>query len=128
MRKYFDVVFLTTSIPASGAYVYVLDSSGNRVPLFSDNGVTSIPNPVATDRTGFFSFYVADGIYTLQYVLGGNTLRTLTNVQIYDESQFVSGGGANFGPAIAAWFATLPTSLPAQSGVFWNNGGTLAQS
>ena len=33
-----------------------------------------------------------------------------------------------FGVAMLAWFNTLPTSLPASSGVLWNNGGTLAQS
>ena len=122
MRKYFDVVFLTTSIPAAGAYVYVLDSSGNRVSLYSDNGVTSIPNPVTTDRTGFYSFYVANGNYTLQYVLGGLVLRTITDVQIYDESAF------GFGAAMLTWFNSLPTTLPATSGVLWNNGGVLSQS
>jgi hypothetical protein len=35
---------------------------------------------------------------------------------------------SEFGAAMLAWFNTLPTSLPATSGVLWNNGGTLAQS
>jgi hypothetical protein len=34
----------------------------------------------------------------------------------------------NFGAAFLAWFDTLPTSLPASTGSFWNDGGTLAQS
>jgi hypothetical protein len=34
----------------------------------------------------------------------------------------------NFGAAFLAWFNTLPTSLPASTGLFWNDGGTLAQS
>jgi len=29
---------------------------------------------------------------------------------------------------MTTWFNALPTSLPATSGVLWNNGGTLAQS
>jgi hypothetical protein len=33
-----------------------------------------------------------------------------------------------FGAAMLAWFLTLPTTLPAQSGVLWNNGGSLALS
>jgi hypothetical protein len=33
-----------------------------------------------------------------------------------------------FGAAMLAWFNSLPTTLPANSGVLWNNGGTLAQS
>jgi hypothetical protein len=36
--------------------------------------------------------------------------------------------GVNFGQLFADWFANLPTSLPLQSGQFWNNGGILAQS
>lgn len=32
------------------------------------------------------------------------------------------------GAAFVAWFNSLPTALPATPGVFWNNGGTLAQS
>ncbi|AMU17551.1 hypothetical protein C2U71_11125 [Burkholderia ubonensis] len=42
----------------------------------------------------------------------------------------VLGNGASpqFAAAMLAWFNSLPTSLPATSGVLWNNGGTLAQS
>jgi hypothetical protein len=35
---------------------------------------------------------------------------------------------AAFGIAMLAWFNSLPTVLPVQAGVLWNNGGTLAQS
>jgi hypothetical protein len=35
---------------------------------------------------------------------------------------------AALGAALTTWFATLPTSLPASAGQWWNNGGTLAQS
>lgn len=30
--------------------------------------------------------------------------------------------------SLLAWFNTLPTTLPATAGVFWNNSGTLALS
>jgi hypothetical protein len=85
MRKYFDVVFLTTSIPAVGAKVFVTDAQGNLATLYSDNGVTTTPNPVTTDKSGMYSFYVADGNYTLTYQINSYTLRTITDVQIYDE-------------------------------------------
>lgn len=128
MRKYWDVVFFTNSIPAAGALVYVTNSTtGALATLYSDNGVTPITNPVTCDQTGFFSFYTADGIYNLQYMIGPIALRTLTAVQIFDESQFASGG-PNFALAMLAWFNSLPTSLPAQQGILWNNGGTLAKS
>lgn len=35
---------------------------------------------------------------------------------------------SNFNAAYLAWFATLPTALPATPGVAWNNGGTVAVS
>lgn len=127
MRKYFDVVFLTTSIPAVGAKVFVTNSQGNLATLYSDNGVTQTSNPLTTDVAGMYAFYVSDGNYTLTYQINGYTLRTLTDVQIYDESQFASGG-PNFGLAMTSWFQALPTTLPATSGVLWNNGGTLALS
>lgn len=53
---------------------------------------------------------------------------TLVTVRI-PVSQLISQIPAGlFGLAFSVWFNSLPTSLPAQSGVFWNNGGTLAQS
>lgn len=128
MRKYFDTAFLITSVPAVGAYVYVYQSDGvTLAQLYSDNGVTPLANPVTTDRTGFYSFYVADGTYTLQYVLAGTVLRTIAGVEIFDEAQFAAGG-TNFSIAMLAWFNALPTTLPAQAGILWNNGGTIAKS
>ncbi|UVS93470.1 hypothetical protein [Burkholderia glumae] len=35
---------------------------------------------------------------------------------------------AVFGPIYSSWFSSLPTSLPASAGVFWNNGGVLSKS
>ncbi|MFT4068938.1 hypothetical protein [Paraburkholderia sp.] len=43
-------------------------------------------------------------------------------------NQLANGGGPQFAAAMLAWFNSLPTTLPAQAGVLWNNGGTLAQS
>ncbi|PRF97453.1 hypothetical protein C6Q14_28340 [Burkholderia ambifaria] len=39
-----------------------------------------------------------------------------------------NGASPQFAAAMLAWFNSLPTTLPATSGVLWNNGGTLAQS
>ena len=130
MRKYFDVVFYTNSLPVVGAYVYVYHADGTLAVLFSDNGVTPTTNPLKTDSTGFYEFYCVSDTYKLIYVQNGKTLRTLTDVQIYDES----GDGPEpippeeFGQLMLVWFQSIPTALPAGSGIFWNNGGTLALS
>lgn len=39
-----------------------------------------------------------------------------------------NGSSAVFAAIMLTWFKSLPTTLPAQSGVLWNNGGTLALS
>jgi hypothetical protein len=43
-------------------------------------------------------------------------------------STILAAAPFNFGAAFGAWFASLPTSLPASAGQFWNNGGILSQS
>lgn len=43
-------------------------------------------------------------------------------------NQLGNGNTPQFEAAMLAWFNSLPTILPATSGVLWNNGGTLAQS
>lgn len=134
MRKYFDVVFYTTSIPVANALVYVTDSNGNLAQLYSDNGVTPITNPTRTDSTGFYSFYVADGIYTLKYVIGPITLRTLTGVQIFDES--TAAGIPNeiaFGTATSAGTLTGAETAPVSRGAgllqtTWNTVATFVLS
>jgi hypothetical protein len=125
MRKYFDVVFYTTSIPAADAKVFVFDVDGNLAPLYAEDGTTPVTNPVTTDSTGFYSFFINNGTYTLQYTHGPDTLRILTNVQIFDESGIIPD---EFAAAILLWFNSIPKTLPAQPGVLWNNGGSLAQS
>lgn len=39
-----------------------------------------------------------------------------------------NGGSPQFAAIMLAWFNSLQTTLPAEAGVLWNNGGTLAQS
>jgi hypothetical protein len=56
---------------------------------------------------------------------GLNSLAQQTTVAL---NSFASGISPQFAAAMLAWFNALPTSLPAQAGVLWNNGGTLAQS
>jgi hypothetical protein len=53
-------------------------------------------------------------------------------VTVIGASTAQSGGDnsslADFANTFAAWFATLPTTLPAVAGTFWNDGKTLAQA
>lgn len=53
---------------------------------------------------------------------------TLVTVKIPVNQLLLQVPPMSFGVAFAAWFATLPTSLPGTPGQFWNNGNTLARS
>lgn len=58
--------------PLIGATVTVLTNPGaTPASLFSDNGVTAMTNPFNTDANGAYSFYAADGRYTVNIVKAG---------------------------------------------------------
>lgn len=92
MRKYFDWVEGTDGKAISGASVLVLNYSDNLpASLFSDSaGTTPIANPVTTDTTGYYEFYVADGHYTIQITGGGLRADTTSDVAIYDEANLLA--------------------------------------
>tara|TARA_R110000868_G_scaffold408667_1_gene692129 strand:- start:2686 stop:2925 length:240 start_codon:yes stop_codon:yes gene_type:complete len=64
-----------------------------------------------------------NGSEQLEAVQAGSTVRITVN-QIAD---FFYDGGA-FTAFMVAWFAALPTTLPAPAGQPWNNGGVLSFS
>lgn len=75
--------------PLAGATVTVLTNPGaTPATLFSDNGVTGIANPLTTDANGAYSFYAADGRYTVSIVKTGYT--TITRDVILDDPSDVN--------------------------------------
>lgn len=69
MQKYTDLVLGLngqTLVPVVGASVTVLTYPGGaNATIYSDNGITPTANPLTTDNTGRFSFYAANGRYSL---------------------------------------------------------------
>lgn len=64
-------------------------------------------------------------------LVGAGLIPTCTQYTFAQVATYVGGltlTPAILGPAVLAWFNTLPTVLPAATGILWNNGGTLAQS
>jgi hypothetical protein len=54
--------------PLSGVQVVVTaDLTGLPAALYSDNGVTPLPQPLVTDDNGYYGFYAANGEYTLTF-------------------------------------------------------------
>lgn len=72
MQKYTDLVLgqnSQTLVPISGASVSVLAyPAGTPATIYSDNGITQTANPLTTDNNGRFSFYAANGRYSLQII------------------------------------------------------------
>lgn len=92
MRKYEDSVSsAVTGLPVYLAEISVQNADTTPAQLYSDNGVTPLTQPALTDGLGLFSFYVADGAYTLIVAdPGGANPRTFTNVEIYEDARNVS--------------------------------------
>lgn len=66
MQRYQNVVLNTEGQPIVGASVTVKTLAGATASIFSDNSSTVAANPLTTDARGFFSFYAANGRYSLE--------------------------------------------------------------
>lgn len=59
------------------------DATGLPAALYSDDGVTSLPQPLITDNNGGFAFYAANGEYTLTF--SSQSITTFTRKIILDD-------------------------------------------
>jgi hypothetical protein len=87
MQQHTDSVTTRGGAAVSGASVLVKTyPAGATATIYSDNGSTQQSNPITTDADGRFSFYAADGRYTLVISKSGViTQTTLTDaVHLWD--------------------------------------------
>lgn len=91
MQRYSDVVADSRGNVMAGASVLV-ELSGVTATIYSDDGVTLQSNPMTTDVTGAFTFYAANGTYTLRTTLvsGGTTVTSRDTVVLYDPASTLS--------------------------------------
>lgn len=91
MQRYSDVVADSRGNVMAGASVLV-ELSGVTATIYSDDGVTLQSNPMTTDATGAFTFYAANGTYTLRTTLvsGGTTVTSRDTVVLYDPAATLS--------------------------------------
>src|SRR5579859_1179428 len=77
----------------SGATLAVYVGGTNTLAsLYSDNGVTVLGNPVATDTFGKYDFYVADGRYDLKFTGSGfPSPTTFSDIEIADLTEDNTG-------------------------------------
>jgi hypothetical protein len=86
MQKYTDVVTSARSgaaIPSASVTVKT-SPGGATATIYSDDGVTTQANPLTTDSNGEFTFYAADGEYTLTVSGTGITSRTIGPIILHD--------------------------------------------
>lgn len=100
MRRYNNTVQTATGQAISGAVVIVTQASqppgtGLGATLFSDDGLTQIPNTVIADVLGRFAFFAPDGKYdltitggtpavTVPYVLAAESIQDLLEFNTLD--------------------------------------------
>ena len=85
MQKYQDVVLDAMGNAIAGASVQVLQYPSSSVAtIYSDNGITQTINPLTTDSLGRFSFFAANGNYTLQVSSPFITTVTVSDIQLFD--------------------------------------------
>lgn len=86
MQKYTDVVTSARSgaaIPSARVTVKTHPAAVTAT-IYSDDGITTKTNPLTTDENGEFSFYAADGDYTLTVSGTGITERTIGPITLLD--------------------------------------------
>ena len=71
MERYFDVVTDRRGNSIRGATVTIKDEAGNVATIYSDDGVTPQANPMTTNADGEYTFFAANGKYTVQIVAEG---------------------------------------------------------
>lgn len=107
MQKYADVVLDRKGNVVPGASVLVKTLAGATATIYGSNGGAPIGNPITTDNLGRFSFYAADGRYTLETYIGSLLLSTQADIQLEDP--------ADDKAAIVAAQAKADAALPAAS-------------
>jgi hypothetical protein len=110
MQSFFDVVQDRSGNAIPNALVYVYASGGGLAILYSNNGVTITPNPVTTNLDGEYTFYAANGTYTLSIQASGYESQSRPGTILFDpaDSGFVTppftvaqGGTGGTSPAAA---------------------------
>lgn len=88
MQKYQSVVQYNTGVAVAGASVTVKNyPSGTAATIYSDDGITPTANPLTTDSTGRFSFYAADGHYSLEITGVSLTPYTVSDILLEDPTE-----------------------------------------
>lgn len=91
MQNLYQNVISISGKPVQGASVLVtLASDNSTATIYSDNGVTTTPNPLTTDAFGRFNFYAANGRYNFSVSANGVVGYSFSDVIIADVMSVLS--------------------------------------
>jgi len=96
MQQFFDVVQTRLGGAIAGVSVTVYNSSGGAVTLYSDNGITVKANPTTTNADGEYSFYAANGTYSISYNATGYVTETRTGIVLFDPAQSTASSNISY--------------------------------
>lgn len=67
--------------------------------LYSDNGTTTLANPLSSELDGSYDFYAANGVYDLTFVRSGYSFNNVQyrRIALFDLNDFSGGGGGGGG-------------------------------
>lgn len=115
MQRYRDVLLDARGNAIQGASVTVKTyPAGVLATIYSDNGITPAANPLTTDALGVFTFYAADGRYSLDLAGAGIVPQTISDIIVDDPD---SHGALTLASLAVSGAAALNT-IAAASGVF----------
>lgn len=83
MQKFRDVVQRLNGSAVNGASV-LITLNGVTATIYSDDGVTTQANPITTGQDGEYSFYAANGRYSIAITATGFSADSVTDVLLYD--------------------------------------------
>lgn len=119
MKHYVDTVQNTSgqALPGISVTVRIANATpgtGALAAIYSDDGVTTTGNPVATNANGTFDFYAADGKYDLTYTGANYTTKIIAAQELADVTEVGPGTGDL---AWAAKSLSLTGALTSYNGV-----------
>jgi len=84
MEKYINNVVTAAGDTVAGASIRVTTPAGALAVIYDTDGGAAITNPLTSGSNGYFSFYAADGQYTLTISGPGITTFSITDIRLLD--------------------------------------------
>lgn len=104
MQKYINNIITASGVPVAGASVSVaLYPSGTLATIYADNGVTTKTNPTSSDALGNFSFYAADGRYTVTITGSGINTQTISDILLEDPANGTTALSSSSGASLVGY-------------------------